>query len=177
MNKSERPSTLWSVPVVAEDIPESGRHYQLTADAPARDGIARVAGLRAVPRLDAVFDLVRQGDRVVLSGHISARVEQTCVVSLEAVENDVEEDIDLVFAPPAHADNKKRRKKHQEPPEPLLGGIVDLGAVATEFLILELDPYPRKAGVEFAPPALKDSGPQPFAALAALKKRSGSDLK
>ena len=28
----------------------------------------------------------------------------------------------------------------------LVGGTVDLGAIATEFLILGLDPYPRKTG-------------------------------
>ena len=33
-----------------------------------------------------------------------------------------------------------------EGPETLHGGVVDLGAVATEFLILGIDPYPRKPG-------------------------------
>ena len=46
---------------------------------------------------------------------------------------------------------------------------LDLGAIATEFLILGIDPYPRKAGVEFAPPAVENDDPHPFAALAALK--------
>jgi uncharacterized metal-binding protein YceD (DUF177 family) len=119
---------------------------------------------------------------VQLTGHISARVVQTCVVTLEPIENEVEEAVAVVFASPASADaratpGKKRFKKDQEPPEPLVGGIVDLGAVATEFLILGLDPYPRKAGVEFAPPAAKDGGQHPFAALEALKKRSRNDLK
>ena len=27
---------------------------------------------------------------------------------------------------------------------------IDLGALATEFLMLGIDPYPRKAGAEFA---------------------------
>ena len=40
-------------------------------------------------------------------------------------------------------DNKPREVKLNGP-EPLIGGIVDLGALATEFLILGLDPYPRK---------------------------------
>ena len=61
----------------------------------------------------------------------------------------------------------------EEPPEPLIGGTVDLGALATEFLLLGIDPYPRKAGAEFAPPKVEDGGEHPFAALAALKKRLG----
>ena len=59
-------------------------------------------------------------------------------------------------------------------PEPLVGGVVDLGVVATEFLALGIDPYPRKSGVEFtAPAAADDDSPHPFAALAALKKEQG----
>ena len=57
-----------------------------------------------------------------------------------------------------------------EPPEPLVGGTIDLGAVAVEFLMLGIDPYPRKEGAEFAAPSADLEGAHPFAALAALKK-------
>ena len=58
----------------------------------------------------------------------------------------------------------------EEPPEPIINGAIDLGALATEFLILGLDPYPRKPGVSFDKPVETDD-PQdhPFAALAGLK--------
>ena len=48
--------------------------------------------------------------------------------------------------------------------------MIDLGAVATEFLILGIDPYPRKPGAVFEAPAAGEGGGHPFAALAALKK-------
>jgi len=60
-----------------------------------------------------------------------------------------------------------------EPPETLVDGVVDLGVVATEFLMLAIDPYPRKPGAVFEPPQNPDAGSHPFAALAAL--RSGRD--
>ncbi len=44
-----------------------------------------------------------------------------------------------------------------EPPEPLVDGKIDLGAIATEFLLLGIDPYPRKAGAEFAPVKTDDA--------------------
>ena len=44
------------------------------------------------------------------------------------------------------------------------------GAVATEFLLLGLDPYPRKPGAVFDAPPADDPASRPFAALAALKK-------
>ena len=57
-----------------------------------------------------------------------------------------------------------------EPPEPLQDGVVDLGAVATEFLLLGIDPYPRKPDAVFDAPPAGDPADKPFAALAALKK-------
>ena len=43
-----------------------------------------------------------------------------------------------------------------------------------ELIELGIDPYPRKPGVEFAPPKTEDAGAHPFAALASLKKPPGS---
>ena len=56
------------------------------------------------------------------------------------------------------------------PPEALAGGTVDLGAIAAEFLILGIDPYPRKAGAVFSSPPGAEASAHPFDALAALKK-------
>jgi hypothetical protein len=47
--------------------------------------------------------------------------------------------------------------------------------LATEFLILGIDPYPRKPGAEFAAPKAEDNREHPFAALEALKKRLGGE--
>jgi hypothetical protein len=92
----------------------------------------------------------------------------------------VVEAVDLKFAPTADgaaragpAAGRKRTRGYEEPPEPLVGGQLDLGALATEFLILGIDPYPRKPGAEFAAPKAEDGGEHPFAALEALKKRLG----
>ena len=162
--------TPWSVPVAVEDIPDTGLHMEIEAPAAARAGVAELAALREVPQLAAVFDLVRQGVGVHVSGRVSARVGQTCVVSLEPIENALAEEIDVTFAPAAAAP----AKSDDELPEPLVGGTVDLGALATEFLLLAIDPYPRKEGVQFAPPKVEEGGEHPFAALETLKKRLGS---
>ena len=58
----------------------------------------------------------------------------------------------------------------EDPPEALRDGVIDLGAVATEFLLLGIDPYPRKPGAVFDAPPAGDPASHPFAALAALKK-------
>jgi hypothetical protein len=52
----------------------------------------------------------------------------------------------------------------------LVDGTVDLGAIASEFLVLGIDPYPRKPGVDFAQPQQGEAAGRPFAALGALMK-------
>jgi len=166
----------WSVPVAVEDIPDAGLHLSLEAPAEVRVEVAKLAGLRDLPLLTAEFDLSRKGAGVYVTGRVSARVGQICVVTLEPIENTVEEEVDLQFAPAGAAEPKGARQHapgEEEPPEPLLEGRLDLGAVATEFLILGIDPYPRKAGAEFAPPKREDGGEHPFAALESLKKSLG----
>jgi hypothetical protein len=62
-----------------------------------------------------------------------------------------------------------------EPPEPLVDGIIDLGVIAVEFLMLGIDPYPRKKGVEFVTPNAPDPATSPFSALGKLKKGPQAD--
>lgn len=171
---SDRRSNIpWSVPVTVADIPDEGVHYELVPDAPTLEAIANHAGLRKVSKLRAVFDLKRQGEAVAVQGEVTAQVGQTCVVMLEPLDNEVRETVNLIFAPSSDdLDTDKRRRKRQEPPEPLQDGVIDLGNIATEFLILGLDPYPRKPGAEFVTAVTADDSPHPFAGLAALKKPS-----
>jgi uncharacterized metal-binding protein YceD (DUF177 family) len=173
----------WHVPVTLEDIPETGEHFELEADAAVRAAVAKVAGLRDLPRLHACFDVTRRGaDGLRVAGTVSATVGQTCVVTLEPLDNEIEETIDLAFVPrqpaePADLQDNENHENEPQPrdvnwndPEPLIGGAIDLGALATEFLILGLDPYPRKPGALFEPPQGDEPDPSPFAALAKLKK-------
>jgi hypothetical protein len=164
----------WSAPLRLEDVPETGRHIALTADAHTRQAIAAIAGLRGLPRLDASFDVARSGhDGLHVSGQISATVGQTCVVTLEPIESELTEMLDLVFKPPGGPVDGAETSLgiDSEETEPLIDGTVNLGAIATEFLILGIDPYPRKPGAVFQPPASDEPGGSAFAALAALQRK------
>jgi hypothetical protein len=110
-----------------------------------------------------------------LIGEVQATVVQTCVITLEPIENGVAEIIDLIFEPAASGESPSLARgdggADSEPPEPLHNGCVDLGAVATEFLLLGIDPYPRKPGAVFAPPVAAAAQDGPFTALSVLKRR------
>jgi hypothetical protein len=170
----------WSVPITVADVPEEGRRIELHADDKVRAALARVAGVLEVSKLDAAFDLARHGrEGLRVTGLVEAAVRQTCVVSLEPMTSAVSEPVDLLFEPPdpVSADTDAGEEAEilaadelAEPPEPLIGGQVDLGAVATEFLLLGIDPYPRRPEARFeAPRAAEEPADHPFAALKAFK--------
>ena len=173
---AERP---WSVPLPVSDVLEAGRRAEIEADAPVRAAIAALAGVRDLPRLQASFDVTRDGrGGLRVTGRVCATVGQICVVTLEPMQTEIDEPVDLIFTPPGGPSaldlasaGAAQVEVSEDTPEPLVGGAVDLGALATEFLILALDPYPRKPGAAFAPPAARDEGSHPFAALQALKQR------
>src|SRR5262245_21989018 len=92
----------WSAPLAISDVPETGRTISIAADEQTRAAIAEVAGLRSLPRLEATFDVAPRGrDGLHVTGRVTATVGQSCVVTLEPIEDEVVEEIDLVFAPSA----------------------------------------------------------------------------
>ena len=175
---TDRPDP-WRAPVTVVQIPETGLHREIEADAAARRAMAEIAGLRAVFSAHAAFDVTPKRDgRFHVAGQVTARIGQTCVVTLEEIDNEIIEPIDLVFAPPEQIpqlaalvdEAEESDAETPDPPEPILGGVIDLGRVATDALYLGIDPYPRKADAVFEPVVeAADPEDHPFAALKALK--------
>lgn len=178
-HQAEKPAPMpWRVPVAVEDVAETGERFELVADADVRAAVARMAGLRELPRLEANFEVRRHGPGGLhVAGRVSATVGQACVVTLEPLVNEVDEEIDLLFVPQSAVESTGAPADvgdaSFDEAEPLVGGSIDLGALAIEFLILGLDPYPRKPGAVFEQPYGPERDEGPFAALAALKKKQG----
>ena len=61
-----------------------------------------------------------------------------------------------------------------EPPDEIVNGKIDLGAVAAEFLALGLDPYPRKPGVDFD---FKDPGGRGDVAVCGFEQAEGEGIE
>jgi uncharacterized metal-binding protein YceD (DUF177 family) len=167
----------WRAPVNVAQIPDGGLHREIEADAHARAAMAETAGVREISSVRAVFDLShRSGGRVHVAGRVQAKVGQTCVVTLEPIENEIDEEVDLIFAPADEiapqidADADDGESAVAEPPEPIQNGMIDLGRLATDVVYLAIDPYPRKQGAMFEPPLTTvDPEDHPFAALKALQ--------
>jgi uncharacterized metal-binding protein YceD (DUF177 family) len=165
----------WHVPVRLENVPETGLHLDLDADAEVRASLADVAGVLDVSQLHASVDLSRHGAGLRASGRVTATIGQTCVVTLEPMQNTVDEMFDVLFLPQSVAAGDGVEQAVRDPDdvddtrETLVDGAADVGAVATEFFLLGVDRYPRKPGAVFAAPAEERSAESPFAVLAKLK--------
>jgi hypothetical protein len=166
----------WSVAIAVAQIPDTGLHRDIEADPATRAAMAEVAGLREILSARASLDVTpKGGGRVHVGGRVRARVGQSCVVTLEPIENDIDEPIDLIFAPPEQipqlADLVEAAESDAEipdPPEPIENGVIDLGRLATDALFLGIDPYPRRPDAVFEPPVVAaDPEDHPFAALKA----------
>lgn len=172
----------FSRPFLVDEWRDDATTTAISADAHERAALADAFGLPAIATLEAEFTLERAGrSRIHVHGRLHATVTRICVVSLDPFETEVSEPIDVTFAPEAQARAADIRAANgeevhglapvEEPPDPIIEGRIDLGALAAEFLALGLDPYPRKPGVDFTAPADVNAPTSPFAVLGQLKSR------
>lgn len=155
-----------SFPVNVARLPQKGMPVRIDANEDQRAELAEIHGLEKVDSLMAnlvVSPWKRNGVKV--TGDVRAKVIQSCVVTLEPVENEIDEQIESVFLP---EDSKLGREgfgiggeivldaEGPDSPETFSGDIIDVGALAEEFFGLGIDPYPRKKGASIE--ASKEEG-------------------
>lgn len=168
----------FSRPVGADTISTHIQRREIKAEPAERQALATRFGLLSLDALGAVLELHRQaGDIVHVSGRLTADVVQSCVISLAPVAAHIEADFAIDYsAAAAPDDGDEFDPLGPDAPEPIIEGEIDLGEAVSQQLAVALDPYPRApdAVLETAPlsPAEeKTDKKQPFAVLAALKKR------
>lgn len=191
------PKPPFSRPFSVEELlrrPEDA--LTLTVDPDELAALSSEVGLVSIEALKAVLKIVKQGKEIRVTGQVHASVTQECVVTLEPFSSEITEDVDVRFAfPAAPAPSQPReggrisRRRAQDmmdhrpappvlptheeddPPDTIINGKIDLGALAAEFMALGLDPYPRKPGVAFTE-IVDDEvvDESPFAQLAEFKK-------
>jgi hypothetical protein len=167
----------FSRPVAVGDLPAKGMEVTIEANEAERFALAKDFNLPGIDRLVATLRLTGSGRGVRVQGEVQADVRQTCVVTLEPFETSLREPIDVRYsedADPRSDEVVELSEEALDAPEPLVGGVIDLGALAAEFVVLGLDPYPRKPGVEFTFESKGDEDESPFAALSALKPKPES---
>lgn len=165
----------WSEPLRLSALAHGAIERRLEPDEAARGRIARELGLDALESLQAELTVAPWLDGAEITGRWRARVRQTCGVTLEPLESDLEGDL-FVRALPAGSRHAPKQASAEiavdpdgeDPPDLLETEAVDLGAYVVEHLSLEIDPFPRKPGAVFEQPD-KAEPPSPFAVLKVLK--------
>lgn len=165
----------FSRPFSIETLPATGAEVEIEADERERAALAQLDDLPAIGQLVARFKVSKQASGLInVRGHLQATVTQICVVSLDPFDSDIEADVDVDFeeegvGPKAHPEDADR-----DPPDSLVDGRIDLGALAAEFLSLSLDPYPKKPGAHFEE-IIADDGKRAISPFSVLGKLSRNE--
>ncbi len=179
-----QPASLFDLKVRVDTLRDQEEDIAFPVPEATLGPLARAIGVDRVLSGVAELHLVPDGAAVDVTGFIRASVIQTCVVTLEPFEALIDEPIDVRFAPRSEIeaaiashvdeDGEEGSAGMADAPEPIVDGVMDLGALLQEFLALGVDPYPRKPGVAFEEPAADDETVKPFAALAQLRAKKES---
>jgi len=170
-------------------LPE-GRHLDLEASADECRALAERFGLDALDALTVTATVRPLGSSRRLPLYeaevtVTARVHQTCGITLAPLEATVTETLCQRFGGEGDSagdpvEVEVDPEAADDPPEPLVDGGIDVGELAAEALGLAIDPHPRALGAVFAPPPEPTPVPEPatptagpFAALAGLVSREG----
>ena len=168
---------VWSVPVRLDQIGK-GTGRRLAADEAQRAVLADQLELDSLDLLEAEVEVLPWGKDYEIRGRFTAKVVQTCGVTLEPLASEIEGRFSVKASetPPEeeHDPAMEIGLETPDPPDLIENGEIDLAAYVIEHLALEIDPFPRKAGVEFEPPVTAPE-PSPFAVLGQLRRDKDGD--
>lgn len=151
----------WPYLVSVQDMERGARVYDFEASEQECVDLARRLGVEKVESARAHVSVQGIGGNVYHAiGQVSADIIQNCAVSLVAIPTHLDEEFEGWFRDQhstvsfVKAKTEREAKKgHIETeildeavdPEPIIGGKMDLGELATQYLSLAIDPYVRAA--------------------------------
>ena len=155
----------WSHKIEVEDIETTPSNFSIEANTEQRKDLARRLDILEVNKATAKVMVMREAKSHVyyVSGTVKADVTQECVVTLKPVENSIEDNFEAWYSQDENVvmlarERRERRElnanrevellSESEDPEPILDGTIDIGELATQYLSLSLDPYPKREGAE-----------------------------
>ncbi|WP_262271273.1 MULTISPECIES: YceD family protein [Microvirga] len=152
-------------------IPPRGQDVHVEATAEECAALARDFGLPGIQALSGDYHLQASAKGIHVTGVVRASITQVCVMTLDPFDSMIEEEVEVDFAESSGMPAEPPTDINEyEPPDEIVNGQIDLGALTAEFLALGLDPYPRKPGVDFSYRDPADEKDSPFAALNKLKE-------
>ncbi len=139
-----------------ELIKKSGKHVSLEATEAEREHLARRFSIPGIISLTAECHLSRLPDKekgdFLLEADFKAKIIQNCVLTLEEIEENIQEKFTIIFKDCAKKDNIDDMHEVEFELEDddivyLEDMEVDLGEYIAEYLSLSINPYPKKDNV------------------------------
>ena len=136
--------------------------------------LARFLDLPGIKYLGGEFVTLKGGSLVTIKGRLKAELTRRCVVSLEELTEEIDEEFVVTYTTEPESGHKANEEVEADldAPEPLEGPELDLGDILLEQLVLAMDPHPRKEGAEPVEDPRAGEKISPFDVLKDLK---GSD--
>ncbi|MCZ2204213.1 DUF177 domain-containing protein [Bartonella sp. A05] len=145
-------------PILVHSLPVKGMKIHICANQQERVHLAKNHDLVEVKLYEGEFQISPWKKRGVrIQGLLRSHIIQSCVVTLEPLENIIHEKIDVVFVP---GDLNFVKPKTSEDtgelfldvhgpdiPEVFYDDKIDIGALMEEFFELSIDHYPRKKDI------------------------------
>lgn len=142
------------------DLPQNRpTTFALRPDSAAMKAIAGQLGLLGLRKLSFAGEIRGEGRADWrLSAHLGATVVQPCVVTLDPVTTRVEADVVRLFTADLDDPDEQESEIPEDDTLEPLGDHIDLVAVMTEALALNMPLYPRSAGADEAETAFTEPG-------------------
>ncbi|MBT3766045.1 MAG: DUF177 domain-containing protein [Rhodospirillaceae bacterium] len=171
----------FSHPIPVDRLSETGTFLKISANKSERHALAKRLSIPAINSLNAEVRIKPEskGRKILVDADVTAQVTQTCVVTLGPIKNDLHTTAKVRFGNDSRSsqdDDVEIWAEDEDPPDPIIDGIIDVGEFVTEQLALALDPFPRSPDAKFESPKDMDNSddiaankPHPFAVLEKLK--------
>lgn len=160
------PAPEWSVLVDAQTVTNHPQKLRISAGEGERKALVKRLDIHQINSLSADLTLYREKGNVIhVNGLMKAHVVQSCSISADPVQTQIEETFEgwyadqdriVMLAKARHeklgrlADSELPIMDESEDPEPLVNGMIDVGELVVQSLSLSLDSFPRRRGLEEA---------------------------
>ena len=157
-------------------LPAKGENVEISANDAQKKALAKRLGLEKIDSFQ-VDALVRPLNKhqVRATGTVKGKISQTCVVSLQPFDAEVEDSFNVLFEEPNPADLTLNEidldmSDEEEDVDVLENNKIDLGEIAVEYFSLALDPFPHAPNARFSDKIEDEPRKNAFSALEKLKK-------
>lgn len=139
--------------VAVERINNTSAEYNIEANQKEREDLAVRLGIVSVKSLKAHFVISRAEEMsgYLIKGKVFSEIVQSCVVTLVDVPATLEVTVEVIACKQRAIENEAATHLLDLEEEDIEcideNGCVDIGEIASQYLSLDLDPYPRAAGV------------------------------